>query len=301
MSGIAEKLKRSLLSSRAMHGYLFTGAGADGEGGVIEQCASILLFGCVELERLHTVPDYIALDGTAKVDRIREIKSELAKRTYSTDNRVVVIRNVHLLNEHSINAMLKMLEEPPEGTYFLLSGIELQVLPTIRSRVMTVRLGERSAEEISAALIRLGAGGAESERLALESAGSLDAAIRLYNDKGFEKLRSTAIGALFSVLGGGKLFDASDALAADAESARAAIFFILSACHDVLLKKSGCHSLKPFNPDFGVETAKAASALGFHELARIASVISAAAQRISPLIKLSRIFDVLMIDIAYTG
>ena len=299
MSELAEKLKHSLLSSRAMHGYLFTGAGVDGEGGLIEQCASLLLFGKVDLERLKTVPDYIALDGSAKVDRIRELKSELTKRTFSTDNRVVYIKNVHLLNERSVNAMLKMLEEPPEGTYFLLSGIELQVLSTIRSRVMTVRLGELSTSDVASALERLGAGKNEADTISLKSAGALDAALKLYSDSGLVKLRTAAVASLFRVLSGGKLFDASDALGVDAESARAALLFMLSACHDVLLRKSGCHSLKLFNSDFEAEILAASSAFNYAEIHRIASVISAAAQRISPIIKLSRVFDLLMIEIAY--
>ena len=298
MSELAEKLKLSLRSRRVMHGYFFTGAGVDSEGGVIEQCASILLFGKVDLERLKTVPDYIALDGSAKVDRIRELKSELSKRTFSTDNRVVYIKDVHLLNERSINAMLKMLEEPPEGTFFLLSGIELQVLPTIRSRVMTVRLGELSAGEVSSALERLGAIKSESEELTQRSACSLDAALKLYGDSGFVKLRKTAVSALYGVLLGGKLFDSSDALGSDAESARAALFFMLTACHDMLLKKIGCHSLKLFNRDFEAEAAEAAHALSFSEINRTAFAVSSAAQRISPIIKLSRIFDLLMIEIA---
>lgn len=299
MHELAEKLKLSLRSARAMHGYLFTGAGCDIEGGIMEQCASILLFGSVELTRLRTAADYIALDGSVKVDRIREIKSELTKRTFSTDNRVILIRSVHLLNDRAVNAMLKMLEEPPEGTYFLLSGEELQVLPTIRSRVMTVRLGERSADEVAKELIRLGAGKAEAETLAQKSACSLDTAVRLYSSSAFSKLRSTALEAFYTVLAGGKLFDSSDALGADAESARAALYFMLSACHDIMLKKSGCYSLKLFNPDFGSQASAAAARLGFSELERIAGAVSSAAQRISPVIRLSRIFDLLMIEIAY--
>ena len=299
MSELAEKLKRSLLRSRVMHGYLFTGAGVDADGGIIEQCASILLFGKVDIPMLKTVPDYIALDGNAKVDRIRELKSELTKRTFSTDNRVVYIKNVHLLNERSINAMLKMLEEPPEGTYFLLSGIELQVLPTIRSRVMTVRLGELDSKEVSSALEKVGAMKSEAEELCQMSACSLDTALKLYGDSAFAKLRKTSITSLYAVLSGGKLFDSSDALGSDAEGARASLFFMLSACHDIMLKKSGCHSLKLFNRDFEAEAIGAAQSLGYAELQRIASAISSAAQRISPIIKLSRIFDLLMIEIAY--
>lgn len=299
MNDIAEKLKRSLSSSRAMHGYLFTGAGSDDAAGIIEECASIILFGRVELDRLHTVPDYVVLDGTAKVDRIREIKGELSKRTFSTDNRVVVIKDAHLLNDSAVNAMLKMLEEPPEGTYFLLSGIELQVLPTIRSRVMIIRLGELSLDEVSSRLMRLGESAEQADLFSHESAGSLEIALRLMNEPRFAALRKTALSSFFSLLSGGKLFDASDSLGEDASSARAAIFFMLSACHDILLKKSGCYSMRPFNADFDSEIASAAYSLKYSDVLRLSSVILAAAERISPIIKLSRIFDVLMIDLAY--
>ena len=203
------------------------------------------------------------------------------------------------MNDNAINAMLKMLEEPPQGTFFLLSGIELQVLPTIRSRVMIIRLGELPNASISSELALLGADGIRAARIANESAGSMDIALKLMREPQFEKLRKTALNAFFTVLSGGKLFDASDALGIDADSARASIYFMLSACHDILLKKSGCFSMKPFNEDFGAEASAAANSLKYCELLRIASLISASAQRISPIIKLSRVFDMLMIDIAY--
>ena len=41
--------------------------------------------------------------------------------------------------------------------------------------------------------------------------------------------------------------------------------------------------------------------IGYSELKRISSAISSAAERISPIIKLSRVFDLLMLEIAYPG
>lgn len=76
-----------------------------------------------------------------------------------------------MMNDSAVNAMLKMLEEPPEGTFFLLTGIEQRILPTIRSRCQIVRLGTASAAEIGAELIRLGAAKSEAQRFAAQSMG----------------------------------------------------------------------------------------------------------------------------------
>ena len=62
---------------------------------------------------LEFSPDFYELNGGAKVEQMRMIRQELSKKAFGGNNRVVVITDAHMMNDSAVNAMLKMLEEPP--------------------------------------------------------------------------------------------------------------------------------------------------------------------------------------------
>lgn len=241
-----QKLKNTIRAGRAMHGYLVTSADCDetapeGEPSstaeLLRQCAALLLFDSEKTEMLEFSPDFYELNGGAKVEQMRMIRQELSKKAFGGNNRVVVITDAHMMNDSAVNAMLKMLEEPPEGTFFLLTGIEQRILPTIRSRCQIVRLGTASAAEIGAELIRLGAAKSEAQRFAAQSMGSLTRAKRLMQDEAFQKLRQNAIDALLDIFEGKLPFKWAKSIGRDRQAAKESLGFMLAACHDVLNKK----------------------------------------------------------------
>ena len=71
-----------------------------------------------------THPNIIYLSGTnfkdVKVDDIRNLKSRLQKTILSNDKRFVILDDVELFNESSVNALLKIIEEPPKNNFFFL-------------------------------------------------------------------------------------------------------------------------------------------------------------------------------------
>jgi DNA polymerase-3 subunit delta' len=78
------------------------------------------------------------------------------------------------------NALLKLLEEPPEGTYFILTAVDLEaVLPTIRSRAVRMRLGGLSDDEVRGFLAthRSGLSAGEREQRVARSAGAIGLAL----------------------------------------------------------------------------------------------------------------------------
>ncbi|PLX76025.1 MAG: DNA polymerase III subunit delta' [Azoarcus sp.] len=81
-----------------------------------------------------------AAGGKAKssqivIDQIRELQSALAVTGHHSAQRVVVLDPAEAMNTFTANALLKLLEEPPEGCSFLLvSSAPRRLLPTIRSR-----------------------------------------------------------------------------------------------------------------------------------------------------------------------
>lgn len=83
-----------------------------------------------------------------KVEQIQNLKSQLSLQALRT-HRLVVIDEADRLNPQSANALLKLIEEPPERTHFILVTSSLSsLLPTIRSRLMTVRFFKLSFAEL---------------------------------------------------------------------------------------------------------------------------------------------------------
>lgn len=76
--------------------------------------------------------------GRYLVSQVKAMRSEIFNTSLSAEGRVVILYHVERMNEESANALLKVMEEPPEGVLFLLTADSLaSVLPTIRSRCVS--------------------------------------------------------------------------------------------------------------------------------------------------------------------
>lgn len=83
-----------------------------------------------------------------RIDQARNILDFLSLRTLSK-NRVVIIDGADALNPQAANALLKALEEPPEGTYFfMIAPSPTHILPTLRSRAQIVSFQPLEIEEM---------------------------------------------------------------------------------------------------------------------------------------------------------
>jgi DNA polymerase-3 subunit delta' len=104
---------------------------------------------------------------------IRRLVSELALLPVEGGARVALIERAERLNEDAQSALLKTLEEPPSGvTIILCVEREDQLLPTVRSRCVRLRLGPVGARDIEAILGDQGVADASTAgRLARLSAG----------------------------------------------------------------------------------------------------------------------------------
>jgi DNA polymerase-3 subunit delta' len=95
------------------------------------------------------------------IDQVRELDEFLAVGTHRQKSRVILIHPAESMNQAAANALLKMLEEPPADTLFLLIANEpTRLLPTLRSRCqnLAVPLPARAAAE--AFLVAAGLGDA---------------------------------------------------------------------------------------------------------------------------------------------
>ena len=74
------------------------------------------------------------------IDQIRVLIAKLNKSSFNEKKRFVLIDNIELLNINSVNALLKILEEPNENINFLLINNNKRVLPTLKSRCLNFKV-----------------------------------------------------------------------------------------------------------------------------------------------------------------
>lgn len=106
------------------------------------------------------------------VDQIRAVQTALTTRPGLSSRRAIIIDSADDMERSAANALLKSLEEPPAGTYFLLvSHASDRLLPTIRSRCQMLRFEPLSNAELADVLREAAPEASEAEIAALVSAG----------------------------------------------------------------------------------------------------------------------------------
>ena len=148
-SHITDTLKRQVATGRLSHAYLFTGTRGTGkttcakilaravncehpvDGNPCNQCSS-----CLGIEN-GSILDVLELDAASNngVDQVRALRDEAVYTPAAVRKRVYIVDEVHMLSTAAFNALLKILEEPPEHLMFILATTELHKVPaTIKSR-----------------------------------------------------------------------------------------------------------------------------------------------------------------------
>lgn len=102
-------------------------------------------------------PDIIRIKPSGafiKIDQIRGCCDTLAMKPYEARVRVVIISDAHAMNPSAGNALLKMLEEPPDSSILILTACQTSdLLPTIVSRCQHIRFNPVSVKSIETRLI----------------------------------------------------------------------------------------------------------------------------------------------------
>ncbi|MCS5420837.1 MULTISPECIES: ATPase [Psychrilyobacter] len=112
--------------------------------GVCEVCKKIKHGNYADLEIVGL------LQGESKVgiDKIKNTIYKASSSSYEGRKKVFIIKDIESMNKYSANALLKIMEEPPKGTFFILVSNTLNILPTILSRSIVVKVDKPSAEDL---------------------------------------------------------------------------------------------------------------------------------------------------------
>lgn len=181
---LVKVLSHSIINNRLARGYLLTGIRGVGkttsariiaktinctnpsvsgdEVSACHNCTNCKSFS----EQKH--PDIIEIDAASRtgVDDIRQIIESSEYRPLLARFKVFIIDEVHMLSKGAFNALLKILEEPPEHVVFIFATTEVQKIPlTVVSRCQRYDLRRLTGEELLKLLIQI----ADKEKLSYES------------------------------------------------------------------------------------------------------------------------------------
>ena len=164
---VTQTLKHQLQTGKMSHAYLFTGSRGTGK----TSCAKILAKAvnclnpengnpCNRCEACRAIDagscmDVLEIDAASNngVDNVRDLRDDANYTPSQEKQREYNIDEVHMLSITAYNALLKIIEEPPEHLLFILATTELHKVPaTILSRCQRFSFRRISQEDIAARL-----------------------------------------------------------------------------------------------------------------------------------------------------
>lgn len=163
-ANIIKALAHALMSQKIHHAYLFTGTHGTGKtttARIFAKClnceAGISASPCDECTACKSIdegrfPDLIEIDAASrtKVEDTRELLDNIPYAPSIGRFKIYLIDEVHMLSNHSFNALLKTLEEPPSHVKFLLATTDPQKLPaTVLSRCLQFHLSRITPDDIT--------------------------------------------------------------------------------------------------------------------------------------------------------
>ena len=130
------QLQTQLANQKISHGYLFVGARGCGKTSVARIFAHEINHFDYQLEDNYV--DIIEIDAAVftMVENIRELRDKAMLAPTTGKYKVYIIDEIHMLSKNAFNALLKILEEPPEHIIFIFATTNPEKIPaTILSRV----------------------------------------------------------------------------------------------------------------------------------------------------------------------
>ena len=132
------------------HAFIISGSKGMGKSLLIKTLAEKILNNKISLNNNPDFHNLKILDEKKLIgiDQIHELRDKLYESSFLGKNKVAVINEIEKISIDGLNAILKILEEPPKNTYFLLSTNFLNQIPlTIQSRCLDLRISSPDIEQ----------------------------------------------------------------------------------------------------------------------------------------------------------
>lgn len=252
-------LKAYIKSSSLEGGYLFTGAAGIGKKMTALALAEELV-GRARHPDVHLISDD---EPQIKIDVIRRLQKEISLKAYEGEYKVFIIDNAHTLTAEASNALLKILEEPPQKTLIILITDKPNLIfKTVASRCKALKFAPLARNALEEVLRKqYGLDAALAHFLAYYSDGSIGLALRLKEENVIGK-RNNAIDKIALAASPG----AEGLVPVNRLEARGALNLLATWFRDIYLLKTGIAEGEVINGDRKQDLARAAGRLSFGDL-----------------------------------
>ncbi len=204
--GAIESVSAAVKSGRLSHALVLTGAKGIGKSTFADYLCKMLFCenggepctvcpACLKISKnIH--PDVFKIYPAGKsetigVKEIAPLKTNLFVKPNDADKKVFIIYNAERMNRFAQNSILKMIEEPPEDSFFILTCQNSQaLLPTVRSRVTEISLTPAEKDEVEKEVLKRfpEISKENAERAALLSGGNIGVALEIAEGKELSEL-----------------------------------------------------------------------------------------------------------------
>jgi DNA polymerase III subunit delta' len=156
-------LQRAIKQERVTHAYLFIGPRGIGKSMIAHWFATKLMCKnsteadctCLSCQKIAAFnhPDlhwFTSQGNKIKIEQIRDLQKAVQYKPYEGQRKIFIIDDADTMTVEAANSLLKVLEEPPKDTIFvLLAATSYSILPTILSRCQQINFNSLSEVEIT--------------------------------------------------------------------------------------------------------------------------------------------------------
>ncbi len=142
---------------------------------------------CLEIEKGNSL-DIIEIDAASNrgIDDVRGLKENAYLSPIRLKKKIFIIDEVHMLTKEAFNALLKIIEEPPKNTLFILCTTDAQKIPeTVLSRLLRVNFRKGKEEDLERSLAKV----IKGEKIEISDEAKKE--IILNSDGSFRNLQKT--------------------------------------------------------------------------------------------------------------
>jgi DNA polymerase-3 subunit gamma/tau len=167
---VSDKIKSIILSETDFQSLLFAGPKGSGKTSaarILAKAVNCLKVkdgeacgkcdNCLEVEKGNSL-DIMEIDAASNrgIDDVRSLKENAYLSPIRLKKKIFIIDEVHMLTKEAFNALLKLIEEPPKNTLFILCTTDAQKVPeTVLSRLLKVNFRKGKTEELKKSLEKI--------------------------------------------------------------------------------------------------------------------------------------------------
>lgn len=167
---VSDKIKSIILSENDFQSLLFAGPKGSGKTSaarILAKAVNCLKLkdgeacgkceNCLEIEKGNSL-DIMEIDAASNrgIDDVRGLKENAYLSPIRLKKKIFIIDEVHMLTKEAFNALLKLIEEPPKNTLFVLCTTDVQKIPeTVLSRLLKVNFRKGKESELLGSLEKI--------------------------------------------------------------------------------------------------------------------------------------------------